>query len=145
MTDLPTLRPAAATALAAWHDMVARRDLSDLRSIVHPDATFRSPVAFKPYRSADAVILALSTVMTVFSDFAYHRQAATTDGLNVVLEFSARVGDKGVKGIDFIAFDEEGRIVDFEVMMRPMNGVQALAVEMGKRLGALMPAFKSGV
>jgi hypothetical protein len=142
MTETLQLQPAAATALARWHAMIAKGDLSDLRSIVHPDATFRSPVAFKPYRSADAVILALSTVITVFGDFAYHRQAVTADGLNVVLEFSATVEGKSVKGIDFITFDDDGRIVDFEVMMRPLNGVQALAEEMGKRLGAVMPAFK---
>ena len=142
MTTL-NLKPAATASLAKWHDMVARTDVSDLRTIVHPDATFRSPVAFKAYHSADALILALGTVITVFQDFAYHRQAATADGLNVVLEFSARVGDKGVKGIDFIRFDEDGLITDFEVMMRPMNGVQALAAEMGARLGALLPAFKA--
>lgn len=142
MTTL-SLKPAAAASLAKWHDMVARADVSDLRAIVHPDATFRSPVAFKAYHSADALILALGTVITVFRDFAYHREAATADGLNVVLEFSARVGDKGVKGIDFIHFDEDGLITDFEVMMRPMNGVQALAAEMGARLGALLPAFKA--
>lgn len=142
MTTL-NLHPAAAASLAKWHDMVARADVSDLRSIVHPDATFRSPIAFKAYHSADALILAIGTVVTVFQDFAYHREAATADGLNVVLEFSARVGDKGLKGIDFIRFDENGLITDFEVMMRPMNGVQALAAEMGARLGALLPAFKA--
>lgn len=142
MTTL-SLKPAAAASLAKWHDMVARADVSDLRAIVHPDATFRSPVAFKAYHSADALILALGTVITVFQDFAYHREAATADGLNVALEFSARVGDKGVKGIDFIRFDEDGLITDFEVMIRPMNGVQALAAEMGARLGALLPAFKA--
>ena len=142
MTDLLQLHPAATKSLTAWHEMVAKGDLGDLRSIVHPDATFRSPVAFKPYKSAEAVVLALSTVLNVFADFAYHRQATTDDGLNVVLEFSARVGDKAVKGIDFVRFDEDGRIVDFEVMMRPLNGVQALAEEMGKRLGGIIPAYK---
>ena len=61
----------------------------------------------------------------------------------MVLEFSARVGERGVKGIDFIRFDEDGQIVDFEVMMRPLNGVQAMAEEMGKRLGAILPGFKA--
>lgn len=142
MTKDLNLKPEAAASLAKWHDMIARGDLGELASIVHPDATFRSPVAFKPYRSAQAVILALTTVLTVFEDFEYHRQAATPDGLNVVLEFAARVGDKAVKGIDFVRFDADGLIVDFEVMMRPMNGVQALAAEMGQRLGGIIPAFK---
>lgn len=141
MTDL-TLHPAVAATLAKWHAMVAAADTSDLRAIVHPDATFRSPVAYNAYRSADAVVLALSTVITVFKEFIYHREAATADGLNVVLEFSALVEDKRVKGIDFIRFDEDGKIVDFEVMMRPLNGIQALGQEMAKRLGGELPAYK---
>ena len=40
---------------------------------------------------------------------------------NVVLEFSANVGDKSLKGIDMIRFNEQGKIVDFEVMIRPMR------------------------
>ena len=60
----------------------------------------------------------------------------------LVLEFSARVGDRSLKGIDMIAFDEQGRIVDFEVMVRPFNGLQALGAEMGARLAAFLPAYK---
>lgn len=140
---MTTLHPAAAASLAKWHEMVAAQDLGALRAITHPDAIFRSPVAYKAYQSADAVVMAVSTAASVFEDFAYHREAATADGLSVVLEFSAKVGDRCVKGIDFIRFDEDGQIVDFEVMMRPLNGVQAMAEEMGKRLGALLPAFKA--
>ena len=139
----PTLHPAAAASLDKWHDMVTAQDLGGLRAITHPEAVFRSPVAHKAYHSAEAVVLAVSTAASVFSDFAYHREAATADGLSVVLEFSAKVADKSVKGIDFIRFDEDGRIVDFEVMMRPLSGVQAMAEEMGQRLGALLPAFKA--
>lgn len=142
MTTL-NLKPAAAVSLAKWHDMVTDQDLSGLRAITHPDAVFRSPVAYKAYQSADAVVLAVSTAASVFTDFAYHREAATADGLSVVLEFSAKVGERGVKGIDFIRFDEDGQIIDFEVMMRPLNGVQVMAEEMGKRLGGVLPAFKA--
>ena len=139
----PTLHPAAAASLDKWHDMVTAQDLGGLRAITHPEAVFRSPVAHKAYHSAEAVVLAVRTAASVFSDFAYHREAATADGLSVVLEFSAKVVDKSVKGIDFIRFDEDGQIIDFEVMMRPLSGVQAMAEEMGKRLGAILPAFKA--
>ena len=139
---MPTLKPAAQASLDTWHEMVAARDLSRLPGILHDDACFRSPMAFKPYKSAAAVNLILSTVMTVFQEFSYHRSFASEDGLNVVLEFSARVGDKSLKGIDMIAFDEQGRIVDFEVMIRPFNGLQALGGEMASRLAAFLPAYK---
>jgi 2,4-dienoyl-CoA reductase (NADPH2) len=140
---LEHLDPKAADTLAKWHAMVARRDLTDLGAILHPEAAFRSPMAYKPYHSADAVALILGTVMTVFEDFAYHRQAATSDGRSVVLEFSARVGDKSLKGVDLIQFDADGLIVDFEVMIRPMSGLQALGAEMGARLAAILPHFQT--
>lgn len=87
--------------------------------------------------------LLLRTVLTVFEDFAYHRQLVSADGRNVVLEFSARVGEKQLKGIDLIQFDADGLITDFEVMIRPMSGLQALGAEMGARLGHLLPAYKA--
>jgi 2,4-dienoyl-CoA reductase (NADPH2) len=60
----------------------------------------------------------------------------------VVLEFSANVNGKALKGIDLIQFDAEGKIVDFEVMVRPMSGLQALGEEMGKRLAPYLAAMK---
>lgn len=130
-------------SLAAWHQMVGTGDLSNLSSIVHPDAVFRSPVAFTPYHSAQALILALSTVTKVFENFAYHRQFADLGGLNIVLEFSATVRGKQLKGVDLIRFNEDGKIVEFEVMIRPMSGLQALATEMSARLSGSLPAFKA--
>lgn len=143
MTHVPkNAHGAVARTLEIWHDMVSSKNLNSLRSIVHDEAVFRSPMAFTPYVSADALILALTTVIEVFEDFTYHRQLTSDDGLDVVLEFSARVGEKKLKGIDFIRFDENGLIREFEVMVRPMSGLQALGDEMGRRLGDLLPAFK---
>ena len=137
------LQPAAAASLDRWHAMVASGDLRALGQLLHPDAVFRSPMAHKPYASAQAVALILKTVAGVFSNFKYHRQLASDDGLSVVLEFSANVADKALKGIDLIQFDADGRIVDFEVMVRPLSGLQALGAEMGRHLGAILPAYQS--
>ena len=131
------------TSLAEWHRMIASGDLSPVPALLHPDALFRSPMAFKPYHSAQAVAMILGTVITIFKNFVYERQFISSDGLSVTLEFSAMVGDKQLKGVDLIRFDEHGKIVEFEVMIRPINATAALGEEMGKRLGALLPAFKA--
>ena len=145
MTHSPlNVHPAVAKSLDAWHAMVERKDFGTLESIVHPDATFRSPMAFKPYGPAPALLMALRTVITILENFTYHRQFATDDGKSVVLEFGATIGDKALKGIDMIRFDDDGRIVEFEVMIRPFNALQALGAEMGARLGQQLPAFRSG-
>ena len=134
--------PAVAQGLKQWHEMVAQGNLAELPAILHPKAVFRSPMAHTPYPSAQAVQLILGTVVKVFEDFTYHREFADADGRSVVLEFSAKVNGKEIKGIDMIRFDEEGKIVDFEVMVRPMSGLQALGDEMAKRLAPYLAAMK---
>jgi hypothetical protein len=135
------LAPAAAASLARWHAMVDAGDLSALEEIVHPDAVFSSPVAHTPYRSREAVVLALRAALSVFSDFTYHRSFAAGGGRDVVLEFRARVGDRDVHGIDMIAFDDDGLVVTFEVMVRPMSGLQALATAMAERVGKQLSSY----
>ncbi|PSL93661.1 nuclear transport factor 2 family protein [Pseudomonas sp. R9.37] len=141
MSEL-TLTPAAAQTLQRWHAMLAGRDLQSLPELLAPDAVFRSPMAHTPYPGAPVVSMILNTVITVFEDFKYHREMATADGLSVVLEFSARVGDKQLKGIDLIRFNESGQIVEFEVMVRPLSGLQALGEEMGRRLAPYLANAK---
>ena len=89
LASAPHPPPVAAT-LATWHEVVASHDMAELASLLHPDATFRSPMAFRPHGGGETVNLILATVSGVFENFAHHRELATDDGLNVVLEFSAR-------------------------------------------------------
>jgi hypothetical protein len=141
-TDLQ-LQPPAAASLQRWHQFIAAKDLRQLPELLHAQAVFRSPMAHTPYPGAPTVNMILNTVLQVFQDFAYHRELVSADGLNVVLEFSARVGERELKGIDMIRFDESGKIVEFEVMVRPMSGLQALGEEMGRRLAPFLAAAKA--
>jgi len=124
------------TAITRWHEMLETRDMSILNELLADDVVFRSPVAFHPYPGKQVVFFILSNVIQVFENFSYHREFLSEDGNNVVLEFSANVGDKKLKGIDMIQFNDEGQIIDFEVMIRPKSGLEALAIEMGQRIQA---------
>ena len=121
-------------SLAKWHHLIQAGDLSALNELLDDAVVFRSPVAFKPYEGKQVVFFILTNVIQVFENFTYHREFYTEDGLNVVLEFSANIGDKKLKGIDMIRFNEEGQMVDFEVMIRPKSGIEALATLMGQRM-----------
>ncbi|MBP6113891.1 MAG: nuclear transport factor 2 family protein [Acinetobacter sp.] len=121
-------------SIAHWHEMLANRDMSILNELLADDIVFRSPVAFNPYPGKPVVFFILSNVIQIFENFTYHREFYTEDGLNVVLEFSANIGDKKLKGIDMIRFNEDGQMVDFEVMIRPKSGIEALATLMGQRM-----------
>ncbi|GAA0637383.1 nuclear transport factor 2 family protein [Sporichthya brevicatena] len=134
MSELLNLPPAVAKGLAAWHEMVATEDMSDLESLIHPNAVFSSPAYWNPYTGSAAVAHVLQCALSVFTDFTYHRQFATEDGHHVTLEFSAKVGDLELKGVDLIGYDADGLIERFEVMIRPLRGLAALAEEMKQRV-----------
>ncbi len=141
MSEL-NLQPNVAASLQRWHEMIRQGDLQALPDLLDAQVVFRSPMAHTPYPGAAVVAKILGTVIQVFEDFTYHRELASADGLSVVLEFSATVGEKTLKGIDMIRFDEHGKIVEFEVMVRPLSGLQALGEQMGQRLGAYLAANK---
>ena len=126
-------------SLEKWHQMIQTGDMSSLNELLADDVVFRSPVAYKPYEGKHVVFFILTNVIQVFQDFTYHREFYTEDGENVVLEFSANVSGKLLKGIDMIRFNEQGKIIDFEVMTRPMSGLAALAEQMGARFAQYQP------
>ncbi|MCO8083097.1 MULTISPECIES: nuclear transport factor 2 family protein [Acinetobacter] len=121
-------------SIVRWHEMLETRDMSILNELLAEEVVFRSPVAFQPYPGKQMVFFILTNVIQVFENFTYHREFISEDGNNVVLEFSANVGDKKLKGVDMIQFNEEGQMIDFEVMIRPKSGLEALAVQMGQRM-----------
>jgi hypothetical protein len=51
-------------------------------------------------------VLILTTVSEVLQDFTYHREII--GGNSGALEFSARVGDQWLRGIDLIRLDDDG-------------------------------------
>jgi len=122
--------------LNTWHHILERNAMEELDAILSDNIVFRSPVAHTPYPGRAPIKLILKTVNTVFQEFEYHHSLFSEDGTSVILEFSARVDDKRVKGIDFLRFDADGKIEEFEVMIRPLSGLNALAKNMGEKLKA---------
>ena len=121
-----------------WHEMLQTADMSILNELLAEDVVFRSPVAYNPYPGKQVVSFILTNVIQIFENFTYHREFYSEDGLNVVLEFSANVGEKKLKGSDMIQFNQQGQIIDFEVMLRPKSGLEALAAQMGQRMAAFL-------
>ncbi len=124
----------AAQGVARWHDCVARRDFAALRALLADDVRFHSPFLWRPKDGKAVTAEYLIAAMHVLEDLTYHREAH--DGTTAMLEFSAKVGELSLKGIDIIRFGTDGRIVEFEVMVRPFKGLTALAEAMQKQLAA---------
>ncbi len=120
--------------LAKWHRFVSQQDMQALSEALADDVLFHSPVLWKPKEGKATAMLYLSSAVRVLEDFTYHRQFVGDNA--IVLEFSAHVGILSVKGVDIIQFNDAGQIVDFEVMVRPANGLQALGAAMAQQLAS---------
>lgn len=117
--------------LDKWHKVVFEKDLETLNELISDKITFYSPVVFKPKSTKEEALFVLSNVIEVLTEFKYHREFY--DGKNWALEFSAVVNGKSVKGIDLIEFNENGQIINFEVLIRPLSGLIALGEDMNRR------------
>ena len=124
------------------HDRFVEAVHSGDRAILHealaPDVRFFSPVVFRPYEGRDVVETLLAEgAMQVFEDFKYlHKLEDPEEGVATLI-FEARVGDRGVQGLDLLRFDDAGLIAEMRVMTRPLSGTNALAAAMAERFEAL--------
>lgn len=115
-----------------WREFINQPNAEKLQTILHDTVKFHSPFIWKPKHgkaSATAILLAATEV---FVDFRYVREIRNDS--HWALEFEATVGEFSLRGVDLIELDANGKIVDFEVMIRPANALAALGAEMGRRL-----------
>ena len=133
-TGLPELN---VSAVSAWLRIVAERDLAALADLLDDDVVLHSPVTPEPLVGKQAACLYLSGVFKVFFNpsFGYVREIVGTD--IAVLEFEVEVDGLAVNGIDLLRWNDAGRIVEFKVMLRPLNTVNAVHQRMERMLQAL--------
>ncbi len=118
--------------LSLWHKFVETQDATILDELLADNVQFHSPFVWKPKDGKAMTTIILTTVTQVFQEFRYVREIL--DENNWALEFEAKIGELTLRGVDLIRLNEEGKIIDFEVMIRPANALQALGLEMSKRL-----------
>jgi hypothetical protein len=118
-----------------FRDAVLEGDHPAMVDALALEVVFNSPVAFLPFEGRDAVGEVLGAVMETFEDFRYTDELAGSTAHALV--FSARVGEKEIQGIDLLRFDDDGKIRDFTVLVRPLSATIALAEAMGPKVGHL--------
>ena len=117
-----------------FRSAIERRDLDAVVALLARDVVFRSPIVYAPYHGREQVRALLSAVDRVFEDFSYSRQIGSGGGADHAYVFRARVGDREVEGCDFVHTNDEGRIDELYVMVRPLSGAVALAEAMKREL-----------
>jgi ketosteroid isomerase-like protein len=113
---------------------VEARDAEAAAAVLADDVVFHSPIVFKPYAGRSAAGAVLAAVLRVFDDFAYEGELTSEDGRDHALMFRARVDGKHIQGCDFLRHDQDGRVVQLTVMVRPLSAALALRDRMAAEL-----------
>jgi len=126
-----------------WHRFLAGELPEVLDGLLADDVVFYSPVVYTPQRGKDITTMYLqAAAQTLPGDpadgaFRYTKQVLAGDV--AMLEFETTVGGKYVNGIDIIRCDDTGRIVEFRVMIRPLQAVNAVHEQMREMLASMQP------
>jgi hypothetical protein len=122
------------SAHSAFKAAVEAGDHAGMVAALAPEPVLRSPVSFKPFEGREAVSKLFAILLETFEDFRYTDEFEA--GGSAALIFQARIGDRDVEGLDLLRFDDEGRIAELTVMVRPASGLMALGEAVGAKLTA---------
>jgi hypothetical protein len=116
--------------LADWHHAITSRDIAKLDDILAANATFHSPLVHTAQVGKDITKMYLSAAFHVLLNDSFHYVREVADDNNAILEFMVVVDGIQVNGVDMIRWDDDGKIVDFKVMLRPYKAVNLVKEKM---------------
>ena len=120
-----------------WHEVLKNDNQGLLENLIADDAVFSSPVVFTPMEGKEITMMYLSAAGQSFNMEKFQYTKEIHDGMNSVLEFETYIDDISVNGVDIIEWNEEGKIVNFKVMIRPFKAVQKVQQKMVEALESL--------
>jgi ketosteroid isomerase-like protein len=123
-------------ALETWHRLVRTSDPAGLWDLLAEDAVFHSPVVHTPQRGRQLAFWYLAAAFKVFFNDSFRYVREVVDGRHAVLEFQTEIDGIVVNGVDMITWNDDGRIVDFKVMLRPLKAINLIHQKMAQMLGA---------
>jgi hypothetical protein len=122
--------------IARWHRHLGGELPGGLGDLLADDVVFHSPVVYTPQRGKAVTTLYLEAAARTLVDGGFRYTKEVLSGDTAVLEFETTVEGRYVNGVDIIRCDDAGRIVEFRVMLRPLQGLQAVHEQMGRLLSA---------
>jgi hypothetical protein len=136
-----------------WHAFLRGGGADELAELLDDDVVFHSPIVYTPQRGRDLTALYLLAATQALpgdrpadgaatgempgGSFRYTKEVLSGD--TAVLEFETTIGGTYVNGVDIIRCNDVGRIVEFRVMIRPLQAVDLVHRQMAETLGRLRP------
>ncbi len=120
--------------LACWHQMLESQDPAALDLILDDDVVFFSPVVHEPQPGTVLTKMYLTAAFHILFNETFEYVREFTDSHGAVLEFQVEIDGIIVNGVDIISCGDDGKIVEFKVMLRPMRAINLIREKMAAML-----------
>lgn len=135
--------------IARWHGFISGETPGALEDLLADDVVFYSPIVYTPQRGKGVTTMYLTAAGATLGGnaaaadgdgggagkFRYTKQVLAGD--TAVLEFESSIEGKYLNGVDIIRCNPDGQIVEFRVMIRPLQAINAVHAQMKAALEAM--------
>lgn len=122
--------------LATWHRLVESQDAKGLDGLLADDVVFHSPVVHAPQLGKAITAKYLAAAFNVFYNPTFKYVREVIGPRDAVLEFSVEIDGISVNGVDMLKWNDNGKLIDFKVLVRPLKAINLIHQKMGAMLQA---------
>lgn len=123
--------------LEGWHTIIKEQNNDGLQDLLADDVVFHSPVVHTPQEGKHITTMYLTAASHVLGNDSFEYVREVQQGNEAILEFTTEIDGIQLNGVDMIRFNDDGQIVDFKVMVRPLKAIQKIHQMMGEMLQKL--------
>jgi hypothetical protein len=122
--------------LSTWHALVKSRNIKGLSTLLADNVVFHSPVVHTPQVGKLVTLQYLGAAFHVFFNDTFKYIREITGPRDAALEFEVQIDGITVNGIDMLKWNDEGQIVEFKVLIRPLKAINLIHQKMAAMLQA---------
>ena len=133
-----------------WYELIKSNDKDKFDDLLDENCIFYSPVVFTPIKGREMTKMYLMAAGGVFGEgpakgeeskskpFKYIKEVI--DKNSAVLEFESTIDGIYINGIDLVSWNDQGKITEFKVIVRPLQAVNKLHEQMQNMLELMKTA-----
>ncbi|MBA6343050.1 nuclear transport factor 2 family protein [Colwellia sp. MB02u-10] len=125
-----------------WHTLIKNKAIDQVSTLLADDVTLFSPVIHTPIQEKKMVSMYLTAAFHTFLNGTFNYDREFSGDNSAVLEFSLNINGIDINGIDIngidmITWNEQGKITEFKVMIRPYKALNMINDQMTAMLAKL--------
>lgn len=122
--------------ITEWHKIVDSGSSSGLDTLLADDVIFYSPVVHAAQIGKAITTMYLTAALHVFGNTSFRYVREVVGERDAVLEFETEIDGIIINGVDMIRWNDDGRIIEFKVMIRPLKAINLIHQKMGEMLSS---------